>query len=312
MLRHASLLTKLMFGLCIDCRYNRLGSENVYAISALSFVSSAVMQTQLCLVLQVAKHQKAYMHVAHALLAWHMQKPGVLSPNWPTRFRRAKPFTLLQTADASSTASMQNHADETMPASASRQHPTMGSASQAHSQQAAEQTHSAKLDKLNGSSVQQHDGAGADQHLQCCSSRQQTDVSQHHQTDAHNRDVSLSCSLDEEMLPELDADVSSRLQPCPSQLTNAKGKLHSCVSDGTLHGAQAMDCGSEDAPQSCVGSSNLHGGQSVCLTVRTSQSDQAVSLDAVAQLQHEMAVSPSAQQGRRKQARLGSMRSLKF
>ena len=259
--------------------------------------------------LQVAKHQKAYMHVAHALLAWHMQKPGVLSLNWPIRSRRAKPFTLLQTADASCTAGRQKHADDAMPESSSSQHASAMSMSQPNLQTAAEQTHSAKPDELTKPCVQQHDTVGTDQHLQCCSSKQQNDVSQDHQADG---DVSLSCSMDEEMLPELDADVSSRLQPCPSQLLNTEGEAQSCVSNGTLHGAQFMQGRNQDASQSGISADGLHGVQPMHLTVRTSQSDQAVSFDASAELQHEMAVSPSAQQGRRKQARLGSMRSLKF
>ena len=143
----------------------------------------------------------------------------MFSHNQPLRSARAKAVRLPQAANAPVAASMQSNAANAKPEPLA-QDASVGLTIQADCQTLADQTQDAEPRQhiqLTRLQLQQHEHTGADQHLQFWRSQQDKHVAQRHQQSELGGDVSLSCSMEQNMRPELDADVSSRLQPFPSQ-----------------------------------------------------------------------------------------------
>ena len=149
--------------------------------------------------------------------------------------------------------------------------------------------------------AQQNDLGDAAQH--CHASCQQDGLSQQEQQGRLNGNVDLSCSLDEDLMPEVDTEITSRLQPCLADDADA-------MQDGLKSDSSAQTCPTPE--QNSMRDSALPGMASLQLSIKTSRDEQAAYSDTAAPLQHEMAVSPSAQHHRRKQARLDSKRCIKF
>lgn len=126
------------------------------------------------------------------------------------------------------------------------------------------------------------------------------------------REIELSCSLDEDMVSALDLEssavsqlISSTAERCSAD-DQSKGCLAICQAsrmgdDGMIHmhgnAVTTVAVGDQDLPFPALARIRK---------IQPSEQQQCTSLE------QEMAASPSAMQGRRKQARLDSMRCLKF
>ena len=284
--------------------------------------------------LQVSKHQQAYMHVAHALLSWHMGT--CCPPDTPRRARSGQTHWRLQPHDqqelvCSDTSQIMQLSTDTAADSGSRGHfqalQPAASCSQGVSHQQnhrglpSQQVQVGQLNQMHG--------------LQQSTHPVQSQCQQEHGTDdkpqgksnflgqrhaSSMEDVELSCSLDEDMVPALDLQSSAvsklmlstagQLLADDSDALSDQSQGCSAICQASMMGADDMTCITSDAiTDTAVGDGDL---PSTALAIRTRKFQPSHEQQQCTSLQQEMAASPSAVQGRRKQARLDSMRCLKF
>ncbi len=257
--------------------------------------------------MQVSQYSKAYMQVAHALLAWHIQKPEIhphrdqprARPSWQTQSAHHQttdtaldmvqsPTELQIAADGKRTCTAEGDVSAG---------PFMRSLAPQPSQGYSPSTQ--RLDEqhdLSGS-VQQQDypqqlshQSGLHQLFQHECPRRQ---SQEHESED---DVELSCSLDDQMESGLDLDCSAMSQLRPAVVNSAACTTH--------------DKAPEAMTEILMTSADLPRMPS--LTVRTGHAQEAGDYASRSLLDQEMVVSPSAQPAKKKQATPSSMRCLKF
>lgn len=267
------------------------------------------------------------MQVAHALLAWHIQKPGPHSQRTliragrtasnlqpaeeqqlqPAEEQQANPLpesthrmTGMQTEDCRQKACRQKAADCNAHRMA-QQHESVvplhhsSAAQQYHGHNGSAQHLTHPNDLLESSALQ--DGLAQTSHRSKSDQMiQHSSPSQHSQ--ASDNEVELSCSLDEEMLSELDLQSSAISQLCPAVDSDAASSTDNlpvqCQGDGHM------------------GSADMRHLSSPALSVKLGKGHKACQQVEMLALEQEMAVSPFAHHGRQKQAKTGSMRCLKF
>lgn len=254
------------------------------------------------------------MQVAHALLAWHVQKPALQSTRQHARTHQTA--SVVQPAQQQSTgiaAHSMYHVTEmqlAVPADSSFPHvcyqamsvpPSLqGDSAQQCGQRRACNQYVGCQDSVLDSMLHQDAQPRPSHQSGSAQLSQPTDCGQLSQQNVSDDEVELSCSLDEQMLPDLDLESSAISQLCPAV-------------DADL--ALSSRCSTEQSqqpPDSCERDSTCKADQPdmavSALTVRIGKGQ----CGAWKALEHEMAVSPTVQHGRRKQARSDSLRCLKF
>ena len=257
------------------------------------------------------------MHVAHALLSWHMVAALPLGK----RKRTASAEARLQLSEQRAPL----HGDSLplmQPLATDRHkgaHETESSQHYSSSQICSDQ-------QCNESSLElsQHRGMSQPSHHACPCQRQDETGSRAEWEEVHHlpsssidSDVELSCSLEESMLAGL--DVQSTAVSKLMAHSDRAGQEH-------MHSYNASTHDSSRSPESCNApdQSACKAGRRLAdgsgnLAAETQQlplSAVAVTIEAIKghrnSVQEDMVASPSREHGRRKQARLDSMRCLKF
>ncbi len=255
--------------------------------------------------MQVSEYSKAYIQVAHALLAWHMPESHHRDqPRARTAWQTQSAHQ--QTADSAasgvqSPTELQIAADGNQ-ACMAQQDVSAGPSMQFLAPQPS-QGHSPRTQRLDeqhdrSEPVQQQDypqqlshQSGLHQLSQHeCDKRQ----SQEHESEDY---IELSCSLDDEIESwRLDLDCSAMSQLRSAMVNNAACTTH--------------DKAPEAMTEILVTSADLPRVPS--LTVRTGHALEAGSYASRSLLDQELVVSPSAQPVKKQQATPSSMRCLKF
>ncbi len=253
--------------------------------------------------MQVSEYSKAYIQVAHALLAWHMQKPKThhrdqprARSSWQTQ--SAHQQTINSAADGVQSPTELQIAADGNESCMAQQDVSAGPSMQFLAPQLS-QGHGLSTQQLGG---EQHDQSEQERPQQLshqsgshqlsqpeCDTRQ----SQEHGSEG---DVELSSSLDDQMESWLDLDSSAM-----SQLRSALVNSATC----TTH-----DKAPEAMTEILMASADLP--RMPPLTVRTGHAQEAGNYASRSLLDQEMVVSPSAQPAKNKQAMPSSMRCLKF
>ncbi len=257
--------------------------------------------------MQVSEYPKALMQVAHALLAWHMQKPKTHHRDQP----RARMAWQTQSAHQQTTNSavdkVQSPTELQIAADGNQSCMAQGDISAGPSMQflapQPSQGHSPRTQRLDeqhdrSEPVQQQDypqqlshQSGLHQLSQHECDRRQ---SQEHESEDY---IELSCSLDDEIESwRLDLDCSAMSRLRSAWVNSAACKTH--------------DKAPEAMTEILMASADLPRMPS--LTVRTGHAQQAGNYASRSLLDQEMAVSPSAQPAKKKQAKPSSTRCLKF
>lgn len=242
------------------------------------------------------------MHVAHALLAWHIQKPVLHSCS----SSRARPLLHMQPTHqqpvdlipdlVQRAPVLQTAADSHVFLSIQEQGAagcSVQSCGAQPSRYSGNTQHQAEMYDLPGSGSQStpplqvsHQGPLHQPAQRGCGSQQ----SQHCDSDA---EVELSCSVDDPMLGELELECSAVSQLRPAAVNRA------ALSPGQVTQGEARS--NADLPIIAY----------PLLTVKTGQVQKAGQRASLS-LEQAMAVSPSAQPAKKKQATTDSMRCLKF
>ncbi|KAL0022867.1 hypothetical protein WJX77_001247 [Trebouxia sp. C0004] len=254
----------------------------------------------------VSECSKAYMQVAHALMAWHIQKPKT----HPRDQSRARPSWQTQAAHHQSTNSaldiVQSPTWLQIAADGNANFMAQGGVSAGPSMHCLapqpSHGHSHSAQRLGA----QHDlSEPAQQQDYRQQLSHQSGLHQLSQNECHERlsqehesedDVELSCSLDDQMVSGVDLDYSAMSQLRPLVVNNAACRTHDKASEAVTE----IPMSSADLPQMLT------------LTVRTGHAQAAGNYPSRASLEQEMVVSPSAQPAKKKQATPSSMRCLKF
>ena len=256
--------------------------------------------------MQVSEYPKAYMQVAHALLAWHIQKPKTHHKDQP----RARMAWQTQSAHQQTTNSaadrVQRPTESQIAADGNASYMAQGDVSAGPSMQflapQASQGHSPSTQRLD----EQHDESepvqqqGYPQQLSHqsglhqlfhsgCDRRQ----SQEHESE---HDVDLSCSLDSQIVCGLDLVCSAMSELRPAVVNNA-----ACT---------ARDKAPEAMTEVLMTAADLPRIPSP--TVRTGHAQEAGNYASRSLLDQKLIASPSAQPAKKKQAMPSSMRCLKF
>ena len=254
------------------------------------------------------------MQVAHALLAWHVQKPALQATRQHARTHQTA--SVVQPAQQSSTGiaahSMYHVTEMQLAVLADSRFPhvfyqTMSvppslqgdSAQQCGQRSACNQYVGCQGNVLD--SMLHQDAQPRPSHQSGSAQLSQpTDCGQLSQRSVSDDEVELSCSLDEQMLPDLDLGSSAISQLC-SAVDADVAPSSRCSTEQSQQPADSCERDSRrnpDQPDMAVSALTVRIGKGQC--------------DACTALEREMAVSPTVQHGRRKQARLDSLRSLKF
>ena len=246
------------------------------------------------------------MQVAHALLAWHIQKPKMHHRDQA----RARPFWQTQSTHQQTTHSavdkVQSLTELQIGADGNKYCMAQAGLSAGPSMQflapQPSQGHSPSTQPLD----EQHDRSepvqqqGHPQQLSHQSGLHQLFLhecdrrpSQDHESED---DVDLSCSLDDQMESGLDLDCSAMSQLRPAVVDSAETTTH------------------DKAPEAMteIRKTNADLPRMSSLTVRTGLAQEAGKYASRSLLDQEMVASPSAQPAKKKHATFSSMRRLKF